>query len=109
MRTFALICLIVTAAWGCARSAEDRELDRIFAHQARLRDTTGTIEGVVLDAETHRPLGAAMILVGAQLGDISDTLGHFTILYVSKGPVTVKVEQRGYLHAASPTSVILRT
>lgn len=85
---------------GCARSAEDRELDRIFAHQAALRDTTGTAVGRVVDSGTNAPLGGVYVFTKMH-GDVTDSAGRFVIQYLGNGVHAVNAKRPGY----QPTKV----
>jgi hypothetical protein len=88
-----LVALLASVA--CGRSAKDKELDRIFEHQAAMRDTTGTIVGIVSDASSGDPLRGVFASTDDG-GGMSDTTGAFTIRYVSRGAHDVVVQDRGY-------------
>lgn len=58
----------------------------------------GTINGVVLDAETYKPVEGAMITTTpASISLLSDTEGKFTIQKVKEGEVAVTVKKQDYL------------
>ncbi len=86
---------MVLALLGCARSAKDRELDRVFAHQAALRDTTGTAIGRVIDSATNSPLGGVYVHTEMH-GDITDTTGDFVIQYLGNGVHAAVAARPGY-------------
>jgi hypothetical protein len=96
VRLVAAIASLAVGLLGCARSFEDRELDRIFAHQAAMRDTTGTLVGRVIDSASAAPLGGVLVSA-AMLGGITDTTGAFVVPYLAHGVQTVVAERRGYL------------
>lgn len=79
---------------SCARSVQDRELDRVFAHQDWLRDSTVPIRGVVLDS-AGLPIGGVFLSAGS-LGGMSDASGSFEIPYQRAGPVWVVASISGY-------------
>ncbi len=58
----------------------------------------GTINGVVLDAETYKPVEGAMITTTpASISLLSDAEGKFTIQKVKEGEVAVTVKKKDYL------------
>jgi iron complex outermembrane recepter protein len=59
---------------------------------------TGTIHGIVIDAETKRPLeGANVILAWKSIGTMTDSLGSFTFIKMQEGIITVNVSFIGYI------------
>jgi|WetSurMetagenome_2_1015567.scaffolds.fasta_scaffold80356_1 hypothetical protein len=93
--TQVVVVLCVLAVGGCARSVQDRELDRVFAHQDWLRDSTVPIRGVVVDSAGAPVPGVS--LSADNLGGYSDSLGRFEIPYQEFGSVTVVAARLGYL------------
>lgn len=91
-RLITTLWLLTTAS--CARSVQDRELDRVFAHQDWLRDSTVPIRGVVRDSAGLPIPGVG--LVAGNLGDMSDTSGSFEIPYQQAGRVLVLASSPGY-------------
>lgn len=87
--------MLLAAMPGCARSAEDRELDRIFAHQAALRDTTGMAVGVVVEDSSGTPL-AAVFVSSESRGSISDSAGTFHVPYLNAGRHQLVAQRHGY-------------
>ncbi len=58
---------------------------------------TGTITGRITDAGNGEPLiGANVIIKGTSMGAASDIDGHYTILNVPVGPVTIKATYIGF-------------
>ncbi|HEX6134971.1 MAG TPA: SusC/RagA family TonB-linked outer membrane protein [Longimicrobiales bacterium] len=58
---------------------------------------TGTVQGVVLDAATNRPLpGAQITIVGPNLTQITNDQGRYLILNVPAGQHTMRLELLGY-------------
>src|SRR5690606_41868312 len=58
---------------------------------------TGTIQGIILDATTQRPLASARIVVqGTDLVAITNDQGRYLIRGVPVGPQVLEVELRGY-------------
>ncbi len=89
------VVILLVATFGCARSASDRELDRIFAHQAALRDTTATAVGVVVEDSSGVPL-VAVFVSGEYFGDITDSAGTFHVPYLNAGRHQLVAQRRGY-------------
>src|SRR5688572_7111224 len=57
----------------------------------------GEIRGIVLDANTDKPLvGATLTLVGADLRTRTDAHGRFVIRGVQHGSYTLRAQQTGY-------------
>jgi len=101
----ALIALVLTMPLvGCARSARDRELDRIFAHQAALRDTTASVVGVVVDDATGLPVRDASVF-GEFTGGDTDSTGRFDVPHVPAGTQSLRVAKRGYVQTAIQATV----
>ena len=66
----------------------------------------GDIKGVVLDAETGRPLqGANITLEGTELGASADVRGHFIISGVPKGSYKIRASMMGYEEKRSETAL----
>ncbi len=58
---------------------------------------TGSVGGVVMHAETGRPLAGAQVhIVGTQLGELANQQGQFLIENVPAGEVTVRVQLLGF-------------
>ena len=71
---------------------------------AELRRTTGTIVGVVRDGATGRPL--SQVYLSTQLmGDGTDSLGRFEIVYLDPGPQTVTTSRRDFTPAHKTITV----
>jgi len=69
---------------------------------------TGSIKGVVLDAETHAPIvGASVLVVGTERGTASDDKGAFSIDYLPVGSYVVQLRSVGFEPSAM-TDVIVR-
>jgi len=70
------------------------------------------IGGVVMDAQTGRPLPSAQVsIVGRNQGGLTNELGRFLILNVDNGPVSVRATMIGYadvVQQASPGDLNLR-
>lgn len=59
--------------------------------------TTGKIAGTVVDKTTNAPLpGANVVIMGTELGAVTDVNGQFTILYVPPGVYDVQISFLGY-------------
>ena len=87
MKTYKFsICLLLFVAFI---SCETEKLDIIYY---------GTINGVVLDAETYLPVQGAMITTTpASISLLSDAEGKFTIQKVKEGEVAVNIKKKDYL------------
>lgn len=96
MKPIGLVAAILCLLSACGRSAEDRRLDALFAHQAALRDTTGTIVGKVVHNTSGAPL-AGVHISADYMGGMSDSSGRFTIPYVNAGVTEVRAYSRGYV------------
>jgi hypothetical protein len=58
---------------------------------------TGTIQGVVMDVATQRPLiGAQVFIQGTQIGTITNQQGRYTLRNVPVGTHTLGVELIGF-------------
>lgn len=65
----------------------------------------GSIGGVVVDAQTQRPLSAAQVfVVGGGQGALTNDQGRFLIQGVRSGPVRVQVTLIGYADASQEAS-----
>jgi len=68
----------------------------------------GTIQGIVLDGETQKPLiGANVFIKGTALGAAADTDGRFTILNVPVGSYVLEFQFIGY-EAIRKSDVIVK-
>lgn len=87
MKTYKFsICLLLFVAFI---SCETEKLDILYY---------GTINGVVLDAETYLPVqGALITTTPASVSLLSDAEGKFTIQKVKEGEVAVNVKKKDYL------------
>ncbi len=66
----------------------------------------GTITGRVSDASTGRPIGSAqVVVVGSNIGGLSNAEGVYTIRGVPAGPVSVRVLILGYTEVRQNTTV----
>jgi hypothetical protein len=62
-----------------------------------LSGSLGSINGVVLDADTHQPLpGANIILHDSVMGTASNEEGHFNLSHIPVGSYTITVSMIGY-------------
>jgi TonB-linked SusC/RagA family outer membrane protein len=69
-----------------------------LAQGAAGQQSTGTIIGQVLRADTREPMiGAQVIIVGSQLGALSAAEGRFVIRSVPVGARTVRVQSLGFM------------
>jgi TonB-dependent starch-binding outer membrane protein SusC len=67
---------------------------------------TGTITGVVTDAQTQRALnGAQLSVVGAGIGTLAGSDGRYTLTRVPPGEVTVRVQFLGFTTAEESVTV----
>jgi len=58
---------------------------------------TGTVQGVVLDATTQRPLSSVQVTIqGSSIGTLTNAQGRFQLVNVPAGAQTVRVELVGY-------------
>lgn len=58
---------------------------------------TQKVRGTVIDADTRQPLmGANLLLVGTELGAVTDSTGQFTILDVPLGRYQLQISYLGY-------------
>lgn len=70
---------------------------------------SGSLKGVVLDAETKSPIiGATVMIVGTDLGAATDDEGRFRIKNLPIGDCAVKVSSVGY-EPFTATDVIIRS
>jgi outer membrane receptor for ferrienterochelin and colicin len=59
--------------------------------------TTGKISGLVVDAETNRPLpGTNIVIEGSLMGASSDLDGYYFIINIPPGTYTLRISQIGY-------------
>ncbi len=80
------ICLLL---FTLLTSCETEKLDILYY---------GTINGVVLDAETYLPVQGAMITTTpASVSLLSDAEGKFTIPKIKEGDVSVNIKKKDYL------------
>lgn len=81
----------------------------ILTSQSRPQPLTGTIDGVVIDADTRTPLvGANVLAVNTVLGAITDHNGKFSIANVPVGNYSVQFRMVGY-STVTKTDVIVRS
>ncbi|HEX5520920.1 MAG TPA: SusC/RagA family TonB-linked outer membrane protein [Longimicrobiaceae bacterium] len=67
---------------------------------------TGTLQGIVVEATTNRPLAGAQVHIpGRSLGTISNAQGRFQIVNVPAGAHTVRVQMIGYTEASREVTV----
>ncbi len=87
MKTFKYsICLLV---FTILTSCETEKLDILYY---------GTINGLVLDAETYLPVQGAMITTTpASISLLSDAEGKFSIPKIKEGDVAVNIKKKDYL------------
>src|SRR5690606_16766328 len=58
---------------------------------------TGSVQGIVLDAATNRPLpGAAVVVEGTNLSQVTNDQGRYLILNVPAGQHTMRLQLLGY-------------
>jgi TonB-linked SusC/RagA family outer membrane protein len=68
---------------------------------------TGTIQGLVVDATTARPLpGVQIVVQGTQLGTLSNQQGRFQLINVPAGTQTLRLELVGYSIATREVQVV---
>ena len=80
----------------------------LFIFQTGLAHTTGTIRGMVKDAQTHAPLvGAEIEIPGKKIGTTTDSTGHFYLSNLPEGKYTLQVSYIGYQSAQK--EVLVRT
>lgn len=94
--TSTMVLVAALSASACMRSARDRELDRIFAHQRALRDTTASVIGTVVDDVTGAPLPLMRLMTAASGGE-SDSTGRFVIPSLPRGRHAIVIREPGYL------------
>jgi uncharacterized protein YfaP (DUF2135 family) len=69
-------------------------------------EQTGSIQGVVVDAQTGDPIEGALVVVdGTGLSDTTDDEGHYSIADVPAGAATVTAGASGYQGSTQPTTV----
>lgn len=67
---------------------------------------TGTVQGVIVDVTTARPLAGAQVVVqGTQLGTIANQQGRYQLVNVPAGTHTLRVELIGYTAATREITV----
>ncbi len=67
---------------------------------------TGTLSGMVTDAQSGRPLSEAQVLItGSGVGGLTNASGRYVLLNVPTGPRTVRVELIGYGTATANITV----
>ncbi len=70
---------------------------------------TGTIKGLVLDADTKSPIvGASILIVGTTTGAATNTSGNFTLADLPVGNYTLQFRSIGY-ETKSRTDVIVKS
>jgi TonB-linked SusC/RagA family outer membrane protein len=81
----AILCVAATLAlWSAGVGTADAQ-------------QTGTVQGVVVDATTQRPLtGAQVTIQGTQIGTLTNQQGRFQLINVPAGTHTLRVELVGY-------------
>jgi len=68
---------------------------------------TGTIQGVVVDATTARPLpGAQVVIQGTQIGTLTNQQGRFQVVNAPVGTHTLRVELVGYTPITRQVAVV---
>jgi TonB-linked SusC/RagA family outer membrane protein len=81
----AILCAVVALALSGAGAAT--------AHAQQ----TGTVQGVVLDATTQRPLVSAQVTIqGTQIGTLTNAQGRYQLVNVPAGQHSLRVELVGY-------------
>lgn len=94
-----LVLVLLTAALLVAAPAHGARVDssgEVSAGAARV-SSVGSIEGTVTNKYTHKPLFAAdVVVVGTELGGITDRHGRFAISGVQAGSYRVSVSMMGY-------------
>lgn len=95
---------VVALSSGCVRSARDRELDRVFAHQAALRDTTASVFGYIVDESSGGPVADAYVS-GEYMGGGTDSTGRFEVPYLPAGQHALRVSKPGYLEQSVTVTV----
>ncbi|MEX2178473.1 MAG: TonB-dependent receptor [Gemmatimonadaceae bacterium] len=69
----------------------------IVQAQQNAPSTTGRIEGLVIDADSRRPISDAGVqIVGTTLGTMTDANGAYRIFSVPAGTITIQVRRLGY-------------
>lgn len=69
----------------------------LAATSLNAQQSFGRVEGVVTDADTHKPIADAGVqIVGTTLGTMSRADGRFSIGKVPAGTVTIQVRRLGY-------------
>jgi hypothetical protein len=83
-------------------------LSMIFIHATGMTETMhGTIQGVLIDAETKSPLmGGNVILLNTSLGSATDENGQFKIADVPIGNYTLKLTYIGYKSVIKPDVIV---
>ena len=97
-----VLCLfLIATSFAVEGRAQDASADQP-------RQKTGSIKGVVVDAETHAPIvGASVLVVGTERGAASDDKGAFSIEYLPVGSYAVQFRSVGF-DPATMTDVIIR-
>src|SRR5690606_19150753 len=77
--------------------------------QAEAQQTaTGSVTGQVVDESTQRPLaGAAVTIVGTQLGTVTNTDGRYLITRVPVGSQQVQVSLIGHGEATQTVTIVM--
>jgi TonB-linked SusC/RagA family outer membrane protein len=66
----------------------------------------GTVQGLVTDQATMRPLNAVQVFIGElDLGTLSDTRGQFQIMGIPAGEYTVQAQLIGYAMASQTVTI----
>jgi TonB-linked SusC/RagA family outer membrane protein len=91
----AILCLAATLAlWSAGATPADAQ-------------QTGTVQGVVVDATTQRPMSSAQVTIqGTQLGTLTNQQGRFQLLNVPAGAHTLRVELVGYAATTRQINVV---
>ena len=69
----------------------------IFLSWGALADEKGKIAGTIRDKRTHEPLvGANVVVVGTNLGAVTDDKGYYYVLRITPGKYDVRISLIGY-------------
>lgn len=106
----ALLLVLLVAAAGCVASegtgATPQNIDAPVAGPAAVNDTTGAIEGLVIDTESVPVAAAIIALVGTDVPQVStDVAGRFVLNGVPPGSYQLAVAKLGYSSAGKQVDV----
>jgi hypothetical protein len=94
IRTASILLVAVAALGSTTGVAGGQSPAELRA--AQLRATTGTLVGQVTDSASGRPIAGVWVL-SKYFGDVSDSAGHFRVIYLDPPRQRMRISTRGYL------------